>query len=373
MRVFFDKSLVGSSKSFVWDDGSIHIDDVLADWHFSASDKRHMSIRAASEAAGCNVVVTPRKPCAAFWKKHDQHPAWHRILSRHEMTSHLQTQVGKVIEFLQDEGNAYYTNQFQVQQHLLDMLQPCKALRDVEEHGIKLDRQGYCSVPVYDNISSATGRMSVTDGPRILTMPREQRRAFTSRWGADGALLEIDYNALELRVLAWVQDLQIDLEDAYMWISKRIAKNDAPRHVIKEATIAAMYGMSRKNFALRYQDMPDAVELYESVRDVLGITPLDKQLSTGPLKNASGRRLTDTTARISHYIQSTAVDVACDGFASLADTIPEIVPCFIIHDAFVVDVHKDHMDLVTKRCNAGLHVGMINRSLPVRCRRFGSE
>jgi hypothetical protein len=319
------------------------------------------------------LVVTPRKPHAAFWKKHTQHPEWHRIISRSEMTDHIRDQVAKVVDFAIEEKNAYYVNQFQRQQRLLDTLRPSKAARNIDDYGVTINREGYADIPVYDNTSSSTGRMSITSGPKILTMPREMRSAFVSRWGSDGTLLEVDYNALEVRVLAWIQGLNIDQGDAYAWIASHAKCESVPRSVVKEACLAAMYGMSKKNFALRFQDMPDVVDVYEKVRDTLGINSLERRLSTGLLTNAFGRKLTDTSAKISHHVQSTAVDVACDGFLSLVEAFPSSVPCFLIHDAIVMDVHRDHLDEVNAFCKDGLSVGIIDLKLPVRSRRFGSE
>ena len=186
-------------------------------------------------------------------------------------------------------------------------------------------------------------------------------------------MIEVDYNALELRVLAWIQGFNIDTEDAYMWVAQQIDAANTPRHIIKESILAAMYGMSRKNFALRYQDMPDAIDVYDKVRTTLGVLDLERRLGKGDFANAFGRRLSDTTARISHYVQSSAVDVACDGFMHLVETHPEIVPCFIIHDALVIDVHNDVLEDIKRACKGGLQVGIIGQHLQVRLRSFGSE
>jgi hypothetical protein len=106
---------------------------------------------------------------------------------------------------------------------------------------------------------------------------------------------------------------------------------------------------------------------------MLGVLDLDRSLGKGDFANAFGRRLADTTARISHYVQSTAVDVACDGFMHLVESLPEIVPCFIIHDALVIDVHNDVLEDVKLACKDGLQVGIIGQHLQVRLRSFGSE
>ena len=374
MRIFFDKAVLGSSKSFTWEDGRIDLTQEPDDsWRLDQNPARFNSIRHASEAAGCDLKIKPKNPHAQFWMKHTDKPEWYRILSKRDMTKHLQDQVDTVVRFMQDDNNAYYVGQYQRQQKLLDALQPACATRDDEAHGVKLDRSGFAQIPHYDNVSSATGRMSITDGPRILTMSKDSRSIFVSRWGAEGSLLEIDYNALELRVLAWMQGFNVDTEDAYMWVARKIDAVSTPRHIIKESILAAMYGMSRKNFALRYQDMPDAVEVYDKVRATLGVLDLERSLGKGDFANAFGRRLADTTARVSHYVQSSAVDVACDGFMHLVETHAEITPCFIIHDALVIDVHNDVLEDVKLACKDGLKVGIIGQQLQVRLRRFGSE
>jgi len=374
MLIFFDKAHTGAAKSFIWNKGQIELSSEPNDaWRFDQSSDRYKSVRCIAEAVGCDLKIRPKNPHAQFWMKHTDKPEWHRILSKHDMTKHLKAQVDIVVDFIQDAGNSYYVNQYQRQQLLLDALQPARATRDDEPHGVKLGRDGFAQVPHYDNVSSSTGRMSITEGPRILTMPKEARNIFVSRWGTEGSLLEVDYNALELRVLAWIQGFNVDTDDAYMWVAQKIDSADTPRHIIKEAILAAMYGMSRKNFALRYQDMPDAVDVYDKVRTTLGVLDLERRLGKGDFANAFGRRLSDTTARISHYVQSSAVDVACDGFMHLVETHPEIVPCFIIHDALVIDVHNDVLEDIKRACKGGLQVGIIGQHLQVRLRRFGSE
>jgi hypothetical protein len=375
MRIFFDKAITGVSKSFVWENGVISIDEMCSKdaWHFKPNASRYKSVLATADAAGCDIRVVPKNPHARFWMKHTNEPAWHRIFSRDDMTSHIRAQVDAVTKFMTDERYAYYTTQYQIQQKLLDSLGRIRAIKDDDPNDVHPDREGFAALPVYDNQSSSTGRMSIKAGPKILTMPRDTRKNFVSRWLGDGELIEIDFNALELRVLSWMVGLNIDSKDAYQWIASAVDLSDTPRHVIKEATLASMYGMSRKNFALRYQDMPDAIDVYEKVRDLLQITELDRRIAAGAFKNAFGRPLSDTTARVSHYVQSSAVDVACEGFLNFVENNQESVPCFLIHDALVVDVHKDNVDKVMSFCKNGLRVDSIDLDMPVRCRRFGSE
>lgn len=377
MRIFFDPIIVGSQSGFVWDDGKILVNDGdPCDWHFSVGGKRAGCVRAASDAAGLNLVIDPVAPQVQFWKKHTQHPAWHRILPRKSFTSHLVNQVEKVVEFLNDSNYRYFHTFFQVQQSLIDSLVPGRVRdKSLVEHGFVPDEKGFISVPVYDNQHSATGRMSITAGPKILTLQKDLRSSLISRWD-DGVLIGVDFNSLEARVLNWVAGNSVPEGDLYEWIGKTSGACETPRHIIKESTLSAIYGMSKRNFALRYQDMPDAVEVYESVRSILKVRDLEEKIKKMPrFVNEFGRPLPSTTAQISYYIQSSAVDVACHGFKWLVDKLDpsQALPVFIIHDEIVIDVKKEYLETFKSFCDSGVFVSVLNSFFPVKIRRFCGE
>ena len=58
---------------------------------------------------------------------------------------------------------------------------------------------------------------------------------------------------------------------------------------------------------------------------------------------------------MNNYIQSTAVDVALSYFSELCDKINLDLckPIFIIHDALILDVHKDYIDECNDITNKG--------------------
>ena len=122
--------------------------------------------------------------------------------------------------------------------------------------------------------------------------------------------------------------------------------------------------------------MQDAISVYQSVRELMCVNELDQRLKLNPsLFNAFGRPLAETSARISHYVQSSAVDVSCHGFGWLLDQLDSdrAKPVYLIHDALVLDVRKDYLSTVENFCKDGLHVSIINQNLPVKMRRFGRE
>lgn len=377
MRLFIDSRLVGSASNFVWDDGKIAVnDDAECHWYLRHAGKRHKCVRAASEAAGYNLLSDPVVPQAAFWRKHTPNPAWCRILSKEQFRIYLEEQIQRVLNFVEDPRNAYFTSHYQVQQSLIDRLQPGRVIDDsLSDHGFLPDADGFVRVPDYDNAHSSTGRMSIQGGPKILTLPRGLRSRLTSRW-ADGKLVEVDFNSLEARVLGWISGHDQIAGDMYEWIGKESGAESAPRAIVKEATLSAIYGMSKRNFALRYQDMPDAIEIYENVRRLMGVQDLERRLASEQIfLNAFGRPLADTTAKVSHYVQSSAVDIACSGFHWLADAIDsrKALPVYLIHDAMVLDVKSEYLDELRTICKAGLPISTINQKFPVKVKEFNCD
>lgn len=374
MRIFFDSRITGSTSDFVWHDGEIETgSDSNCDWFLRPKGARKGCVLAASEAAGEQIMLSPDVPQAKFWKKHTDNPAWSRILSKKEYAGFLKQAVESTVEFLTKEQTRYFLTCFQVQQGLLDKLVPGRvANEDLVAHDFIPDERGFVRVPEYDNVHSATGRMSIVSGPKILTLQKDLRRNIVSRWD-DGELVEVDFNALEARVLAWISGLDVGQGDTYEWISSRSGAESVGRGVIKEATLAAIYGMSQRNFALRYQDIPDAISVYQSVRDLLKVSELDHKLkSMGTFANAFGRPLGDSNARISHHVQSSAVDVACHGFSWLLDEVDLNMakPVYLIHDALVIDIKKSYLPHFENACKDGLFVKIIDQFLPVKTRRF---
>lgn len=62
---------------------------------------------------------------------------------------------------------------------------------------------------------------------------------------------------------------------------------------------------------------------------------------------------------MNHYVQSTAVDVAMLGFLNILEYVEElgkqedIVPIFILHDALILDIHKNSFSLINGLCKLG--------------------
>ena len=121
---------------------------------------------------------------------------------------------------------------------------------------------------------------------------------------------------------------------------------------------------------------PPRPEVWEStangrdVKDYFGIEELKLRLKeqfthsgNRYIQNHYGRYIFCNDAKpyvlLNYFIQSTAVDVALQGFTKIVKKIygaqlqDVIVPMFVLHDALILDVHEDAYDAIPKLCKLG--------------------
>ena len=203
----------------------------------------------------------------------------------------------------------------------------------------------------YSQSASVTGRISVSSGPNILHLKREHRNILVSRYGSDGAILQVDFKSLEPRILALLQKDNVP-DDIYSDIVKFIGK-DINRDLVKKATLATIYGMSRYNLATMLK-VKDTKEIVEKINEYFGIPLFQKSLiidlaDNNKIQNFYGRNIFVDQGNehllVNYFTQSTGVDVSLVGFNQIIDNIKKemlnIEPIFVLHDALILDVHKD--------------------------------
>lgn len=351
-------------------------DDLIDGWFISNEGLYHNNIRAALHASGDIVIQSPKAPQTTFWLKHQRHPRWHRILTKKQFITFVKEIVEKYQIFISDDKNSYFLGKFQQQQRLLDMMKPAKINKDSEHidaiTDIKIDNNCFASIIRYDNWSSTTGRMTVLSGPKILTMQRDRRSVFKSRY-TDGVLIEIDFNALDARTLLAIAGIDAPATDLYAFIADK-CQLQCDRSIIKEAVLAAMYGMSIKNFTARYESFPDAIDVLQSVKDFFNVKEIERKInSLSSMQNHFGRPLPNASKILSHYVQSTAVDVVCQGFLKIIDQIDEPYPIFLIHDALVLDVKKSYVPQLKKIVERGIIIDGFESIFPLKCKEFLDE
>ena len=211
------------------------------------------------------------------------------------------------------------------------------------------DDQGLAQPVTYDQLSSITGRLTVEDGPHILTLKREHRRVLRpSRAGM--SLHMVDFVSHEPRVALGLAGREAP-EDIYSWFRDEYAPS-ATREVAKQAIIGTLYGMSAGTLADRAGcTLIESRVLVEAVRHAFGLKQLEAALTSqmrdqGSLISFFGRRIVPSSSvpgvLVNSYVQSASVDVCMAGFRHmrnvLAEEMIETFPVFFIHDAMILEV-----------------------------------
>lgn len=269
------------------------------------------------------------------------------------------------------------------------------------------NKQGYLEIPKYTLCDSITGRMTIKSGPNILLLPKELRtQLLTSRHGINGSLWYIDFVSLEPRVALVLKNLgaqnQLDSSSSVPLIgylplptiskeNNQLAFSNLPvdiyalalrelklsqtitREILKQIVLPQIYGQSKANTIenLEKNKIHRPEEVVDMVNDFFGIDTIRHMLFLELQKNGYkfirtfyGRHVCPEDSKpyrlFNYWVQSLSVDIALLGFRNIVKkihTVPGlkdyVTPIFFIHDAMILDIHKDFEHIVSKLCNVG--------------------
>jgi hypothetical protein len=214
----------------------------------------------------------------------------------------------------------------------------------------------------YDQTATVTGRLTVKSGPRVLTQPAETRDIFKSRYTC-GTVFSVDFISLEPRVIRKIMFGDETPIDIYQHVQDLIGNKTLARNEIKRLIISCIYGASKQrlNSMSKISNLSGAMI---TIDDYFGIERLNQKLQqchsdNGHIVNYFGRPVFNSKEEshlwISHYVQSTAVDVALDGFSKMSKDLSrldkDIVPFAVIHDAVLFDVPSKSNNLFVDYTN----------------------
>ena len=386
MTIFLSKKVIGYDRNITITGDSVtftHDEPGIGMWHLD--DAAWLSLKRVSDASGIRLRSEPDDTRIEWWKNFNIPVRYDHVLGREKFLTYIKNLIADCKEIA--SGENYFTGQFQVQNRLLDSLQPAfvdrNAVRQIESHDVtslESDDTGKCLTAIYDNVSSSTGRMSIKHGPRILTMSKEVRHVFKSAWNDDGTLLSVDFNALEPRVIMTVMGKKNLPADIYSMIGNDIGANDIDRTILKTMIISTLYGMTRRNFILKFIDTKDADCIYDNLQRVLGVkgifSKIKNDMCGDTFKNHFGRPLKceNESLYVNHFTQSTAVDVACDGFLKFIEDCKSFVrPVFLLHDELIVDIKNDDLDRVKEYLTGGLYIPSLDSNFHVKTKVFNAR
>ena len=200
--------------------------------------------------------------------------------------------------------------------------------------------------PKYSRTKTKTGRMSVIEGPNVLTCHAALRSGIVNAH-------QIDFVSMEPNFLLQFIGKK-PTPNLYDDIRNDIFHNKISRAKVKVATISALYGSDRKDkFARTISD-------YFQVEEV--IKGLESRIVDDTIRNEYGRLIHLQGARGRHllslWLQSSAADGALYGFYNFSKH-NDIKPLWIIHDALIFI--GDDKAISVKELDIGL-----NTILPVK-------
>tara|TARA_B100000214_G_C23931952_1_gene611184 strand:+ start:200 stop:1372 length:1173 start_codon:yes stop_codon:yes gene_type:complete len=228
----------------------------------------------------------------------------------------------------------------------------------------------------YSFSKTVTGRMTIPVGPNILTLKKENRKIFKSRF-KDGRIVEVDLQSAEPRVALALFGKSIS-GDIYENVSKSLGLK-IDRKIAKIATLSALYGASQHSLRSQLNSNTMAIKVLESVKEYFSVQHLEKMISLqhkdfGYVSNTHGRKIFSEIPSVNHFIQSSTVDVAFDIFEALLEKIKEMkieaLPLYIIHDAIILDVNSSSYTDLVKICSEGFESKTTRVNFPVKIKEI---
>ena len=224
----------------------------------------------------------------------------------------------------------------------------------------------------YDRFGARTGRLTMKNGPDILTLKKDYRDVITSRF-QKGTIKYVDFSSLEARVMMTVAGEKVDVKDIYTKIGRQLGLTKS-RKIVKLIVIATIYGSGTGDLQrLAGISERQMLETQDKIREMFKVDALRIRLSEewhrldGKIRNAYGRMVItpDESTLINSYVQSTAVDVALLGFWEFVQDMRQRElksrPIFILHDAILIDTHPSEELTIDEMVGNGVKVtGMSN-------------
>lgn len=320
----------------------------------------------------------------------DKPVRWQHTMPKSSWKMNVENIVDKLWMNFSEKSNSYY-----IDTHLRNRKVVWQLSRPIVSHHLYADRisktnsgslgslekfrpmeDGKSKRSEYAFSRTVTGRMTIVNGPNILTLKKENRSIFKSRF-PNGKIVEIDLQSAEPRVALSLFGKSID-GDIYKHVMKSIDSN-ITRDAAKIATISSLYGASQHSLRAHISNNSDAIKVLESVKSYFGVRHLEKMiaeqhLNTGYITNTHGRKIFSDAASVNHLIQSSTVDVAFDVFESLLLSISkmkiEAIPLYIIHDAIILDVSQASFEDLSKLCSNGFISKTVKTNFPVKIKEI---
>jgi len=212
--------------------------------------------------------------------------------------------------------------------------------------------------------ATSTGRLTVIEGPNILTLPAAARKSIKSRF-PNGKILQIDLTAAEPRIALFYNQIKSPA-DIYSHIANTILQGKVTRAEAKLITLCALYGQSPKKLSKALPASINSREVIRKTKSFFGSEDLTRSLRqrnmAGNLRNILGRPLKVDHDRsdllISYFLQSSAAEVSIVMFAEFCEKFKkDVKPLYVVHDALLFDASEEISTLLLSKKSFPLSLG----------------
>jgi hypothetical protein len=290
--------------------------------------------------------------------------------------------LSKLQECLVSEKDEQYLKNLENIKKVLSLLKP--ALIDIDKiskinestknrlHTLTTNAKSFHEPIEYSNSGSVTGRLTITSGPNVLTMPAEYKRLLKSRFD-NGRILQIDLIAAEPTIALNVANKAV-IEDPYTALAESVFQSKLDRNACKRIVLCSLYGQSKRKLSEALGSSINVDTAIKSTRkyfDYDGILQsIRESIEDGNvMRNFFGRPIilpdSSDSIAISYFLQSTAAEAAILAFGDLLNRTSEhCVPLHVIHDAIVIDCKEDYANFLTSK--EMLRLKLNNWTLPAK-------
>ncbi len=368
MLVFFPKDRIGYDSGLLYDGVSFVKTNMCPPSAFVFGSQKLSEVQKIYLKHPTAVFPPPRhlKPFLSLGIK--RNIPWHEVMPSKLFKRCITSLANELHADLTSIDWNYYNKVFVSTQPMFQRLQPTKVdallykslTMEVDNDVLKTFDPKTLEAPTYSRCDSRTGRLKVTKGPDILRLNKDYRRILCSRFGKDGKLLYVDYKSLEPRVVLAIASIKSEIpQDIYLDVLSNLNENSITREVIKTTVVSELYGAGRETIETELAKYTRNISnIIQTIIEYFGLDDLRKRLldqfNTNEGKyilNHYGRPVSTIDAQpymlLNYLVQSTAVDVAMLGFQNIINEInnsnleDKVVPVFLLHDALILDVHKE--------------------------------
>ena len=216
----------------------------------------------------------------------------------------------------------------------LDVLEGDKTNRRARDFARDIRAGKKSQYASYDPFKVKTGRLSVKKGSfPILNLDREFRVAVkpTNDW-----ILELDYNAAELRTLLALAGKEQPSEDIHTWNSGILGVS---RDEAKKSVISWLYGSKTSDIGKKLSQMyakEEVLNKFYNSQEKFVKTPIGRKIKT------------DDHHALNYLVQSTTADLVFDRMIEIQKLLAphKSFIKFCLHDSVVIDLSHDEKHLI---------------------------